>query len=156
MVGVVVVGCAVLPGDGGHGSLPGDCLLLHVCCVSYLEHCIIQLDCKNKKFSYSHFGYSFTLYVLLYKVTVPARYIFDRENVHYIVRKRNPTTVRCSLVHYVLFKYGWVFIRLRLLKTAHDSALYRTVNVTCAWFYCDQSNLYNTVFCTVMEQCRLF
>ena len=44
VVGVVVVGCAVLPGDGGHGSLPGDCLLLHVCCVSYLEHCIIQLD----------------------------------------------------------------------------------------------------------------
>ena len=44
VVRVVVAGCAVLPGDGGHGSLPGDCLLLHVCCVSYLEHCIIQLD----------------------------------------------------------------------------------------------------------------
>ena len=44
VVGVVVAGCAVLPGDGGHGSLPGDCLVLHVGCVSYLEHCIIQLD----------------------------------------------------------------------------------------------------------------
>ena len=44
VVGVVVVGCAVLPGDGGYGSLPGDRLVLHVGCVSYLEHCIIQLD----------------------------------------------------------------------------------------------------------------
>ena len=84
MVGVVVAGCVVLPGDGGHGSLPGDCLLFHVCCVSYLEHCIIQLDGEKSKFSYSHFGYPFTLYVLLYKITVPAQYIFDRENVRYM------------------------------------------------------------------------
>ena len=44
VVGVVVAGCVVLPGDGGHGSLPGNCLGFHVGCVSYLEHCIIQLD----------------------------------------------------------------------------------------------------------------
>ena len=50
VVGVVVAGCAVLPGDGGHGSLPGDCLVLHVGCVSYLEHCIIQLEGENKNF----------------------------------------------------------------------------------------------------------
>ena len=44
VVGVVVAGCVVLPGDGGHGSLPSDCLGFHVGCVSYLEHCIIQLN----------------------------------------------------------------------------------------------------------------
>ena len=44
VVGVVVAGCVVLPGDGGHGSRPGNCLGFHVGCVSYLEHCIIQLD----------------------------------------------------------------------------------------------------------------
>ena len=47
---------------------------------------------------YMHLGYSFTLYMLLYKITVPARCFF------------------CG----------------------------------------NQSNLYNAVFCTVMEQCRLF
>ena len=74
------------------------------------------------KFFYSHFGYSFTLYVLLYKITVPARYIFDRENVHYIVRKRVPTAVRCGLVHCVLLKYGWVlfgFSSSKLRMTVH-------------------------------------
>ena len=118
VVGVVVVGCAVLPGDGGHGSLPGDCLLFHVCCVSYLEHCIIQLDGEKSKFSYSHFGYPFTLYVLLYKITVPAQYIFDRENVRYIVRNRIPTTVRCDLVHCVLLRYGWVLFGFSSLNCA--------------------------------------
>ena len=118
VVGVVVVGCAVLPGDGGHGSLPGDCLLFHVCCVSYLEHCIIQLDGEKSKFSYSHFGYPFTLYVLLYKITVPAQYIFDRENVRYIVRNRIPTTVRCDLVHCVLLRYGWVLFSFSSLNCA--------------------------------------
>ena len=81
VVGVVVAGCVVLPGDGGHGSLPGDCLGFHVGCVSYLEHCIIQLNSEFflMLYVYSHFGYSFTLYMLLYKITVPARYIFDGE-----------------------------------------------------------------------------
>ena len=81
VVGVVVAGCVVLPGDGGHGSLPGDgghgslpgdCLGFHVGCVSYLEHCIIQLNSEFLLlYIYMHLGYSFTLYVLLYGKCLP-------------------------------------------------------------------------------------
>ena len=46
MVRVAVAGYVALPGDGGHGPLPGNCLGIHcgAGCVSYLEHCIIQLN----------------------------------------------------------------------------------------------------------------
>ena len=108
------------------------------------------------KFFYSHFGYSFTLYVLLYKIAVPARYIFDGEKT---------STILYESVSRLQYVAVWC-IAFYLNTVGFYSAL---ATRNCVWHciisyckrdvclvYCDQSNLYNTVFCTVMEQCRLF
>ena len=99
VVGVVVAGYVALPGDGGHGSLPGDCLGIHcVGCVSYLEHCIMQLNSEFffMLYIYLHLGYSFTLYVLLYKITVPALCVFCDGEISTTLCEAYPHTVRCS------------------------------------------------------------
>ena len=68
VVGVVVAGYVALPGDGGHGSLPGDCFGIHcVGCMSYLEHCIIQLN--SEFFDVIHL-YAPWLFVYVVCVTV--------------------------------------------------------------------------------------
>ena len=68
VVGVVVAGYVALPGDGGHGSLPGDCFGIHcVGCMSYLEHCFIQL---NSEFFYVIHLYAPWLFVYVVCVTV--------------------------------------------------------------------------------------
>ena len=65
MVRVAVAGYVALPGDGGHGPLPGNCSGIHCVagCVSYLEHYIIQLNSKFLMYYiFLHLGYS--LYVV--------------------------------------------------------------------------------------------
>ena len=53
---------------------------------------------------------------------------------------------------------GSVLLRLRLSDTAQDNAICRTVNVTCVYIHCNQSDLFFKMQCFVLltEQCRLF
>ena len=89
MVRVAVAGYVALPGDGGHGSLPGDCSGIHRCCwlrelSRTLHYTVKQADF----FDVIHFICTllirFTLYVLLYKSNrcCAMRFVMEKYLLH--------------------------------------------------------------------------